>query len=136
MLDHATETSGDLATHTDGAHFDLVVIGAGIAGLNALYAASQYLPTGAKALLLDQKPAAGGMWTEVYDYVRLHQPHPMFTVGDMKWNWRKPKDYLASRDEVQNHLQSCLKQMAQKLQLTEGFGQSCLLYTSPSPRDS
>ena len=124
MLDHATETSGDLATHTDGAHFDLVVIGAGIAGLNALYAASQYLPTGAKALLLDQKPAAGGMWTEVYDYVRLHQPHPMFTVGDMKWNWRKPKDYLASRDEVQSHLQECLKQTAQKLRLTEGFGQT------------
>ena len=91
----------------------LVVIGAGIAGLNALFAAVQYLPKNTPVLLLDQKATAGGMWNTAYDYVRLHQPHPMFTVGDMKWNWRKPASYLAARDEVQSHLSSSLARVGQ-----------------------
>ena len=36
-------------------HYELVVVGAGIAGLNALYAAVQYLPPEARVLLVDQK---------------------------------------------------------------------------------
>jgi hypothetical protein len=124
MLDQAPQPSADIASTLDGQHFDLVVIGAGIPGLNALNSAAAYLQTGAKVLLLDQKDAAGGMWTIAYDYVRLHQPHPMFTVGNMKWNWRKPKDYLAARDEVQSHLQACLGPIADKLRLTQGFGQT------------
>ena len=76
-------------------HYELVVVGAGIAGLNALYAAVQYLPPEARVLLVDQKSLAGGMWNVAYHYARLHQPHPMFTVGDMKWSWRRPAAYLA-----------------------------------------
>jgi len=122
----------------DGQFFDLIVIGAGIAGLNALYSASQYLPKGARALLLDQKDAPGGMWNVAYDYVRLHQPHPMFTVGDMKWDWSHPRHYLAARDEVQSHLEKCLVPMAKHFNLTRGFGHtvtSCTeVVTSHGPR--
>ena len=102
--------------------YDLIVVGAGIAGLNALNAATDYLPEGAQVLLLDQKEAAGGMWNTAYDYVRLHQPHPMFTVGDMKWDWRKPSDYLAARDEVRDHLVASLDQIDQSVALTTAFG--------------
>lgn len=102
--------------------FDLVVIGAGIAGLNALNTATEYLPNGAQVLLVDQKDAAGGMWNTAYDYVRLHQPHPMFTVGNMTWDWRKPRDYLAARDEVQSHLASALNPIGEKVGLQTRFG--------------
>jgi hypothetical protein len=102
--------------------FDLVVIGAGIGGLNALYAATQYLSKGAKVLLIDQKQAAGGMWNLAYDYVRLHQPHAMFTVGDMKWNWTKPPTYLAKRDEVRDHLAATLGAVAKAVDLETRFG--------------
>ena len=104
--------------------YDLVVVGAGIAGLNALNAATEYLGKGARVLLFDQKDMAGGMWNIAYDYVRLHQPHPMFTVGNMKWNLRKPREYLAARDEVRTHLQSALAQVDQKVSLTAFFGQT------------
>ncbi|MFV0299764.1 MAG: FAD-dependent oxidoreductase, partial [Paracoccus sp. (in: a-proteobacteria)] len=107
--------------HDAGSH-DLVVIGAGVAGLNALYAAVRYLPKGARVLLIDQKPVAGGMWTIAYDYVRLHQPHPMFTVGNLAWNWTKPPDYLATRDEVQRHLASALDRIADRVRLETRFG--------------
>ncbi|WP_424976690.1 NAD(P)-binding protein [Dinoroseobacter sp. S124A] len=102
--------------------YALVVIGAGIAGLNALYAATEYLPKGARVLLVDEKPDAGGMWNTAYDYVRLHQPHPMFTVGDMAWDWRKPRSYLAKRDEVQTHLGQALTPIAAQVGLQTAFG--------------
>ena len=86
MLDQSTESSSAALAALDGQVFDLVVIGAGISGLNALYAAADYLPKDASVLLLAQKAAPGGMWNTAYDYVRLHQPHPMFTVGDLKWD--------------------------------------------------
>ena len=102
--------------------FDLVVVGAGIAGLNALNAASEYLPKSARVLLIDQKDAPGGMWNTAYDYVRLHQPHPMFTVGNMAWDWRKPRDYLAARDEVQTHLSQSLGPVNERVDLETRFG--------------
>lgn len=124
MLDHATEAKSVQTPDLDGQRFDLVVIGAGIAGLNALNAALDYLPKGARALLLDQKTAAGGMWNTAYDYVHLHQPHPMFTVGNMKWNWRKPRGYLAARDEVQAHLARSLDTIGTSVDLKTCFGQT------------
>lgn len=110
------------ASDAGTARYDLVVVGAGIAGLNALYAAVQYLPKNARVLLIDQKTGAGGMWNTAYDYVRLHQPHPMFTVGDMKWDWDKPREYLAKRDEVRDHLASSLQAVAKRVDLSTRFG--------------
>lgn len=103
-------------------HFDLVVIGAGIAGLNALHAASLFLPASARILLIDLKDRPGGMWTMAYDYVRLHQPHPLFTVASTPWNWHKPRGYLATRDEVQQHLAGCLDALLGKLDAQTRFG--------------
>lgn len=124
MVDTSSTQSANTGASTEADAFDLVVIGAGIAGLNALYAASEYLPKGARVLLLDQKDAPGGMWNTAYDYVRLHQPHPMFTVGDMKWDWRKSRDYLAARDEVQTHLVRSLGPVGSKVELHTGYGQT------------
>ena len=101
--------------------YDLIVVGAGVAGLNALYAAAQYLPKTARVLLLDQKARAGGMWNVAYNYVRLHQPHPMFTVGNLAWDWDKPRHYLAERDEIQSHLESSLEPIAKAVNLESRF---------------
>ncbi|WP_172296411.1 FAD-dependent oxidoreductase [Pseudoruegeria sp. HB172150] len=101
---------------------DLVVIGAGIAGLNALFVASQYLDKTAKVVLIDRNSAPGGMWTGIYEHCRLHQPHPSFTVGDIKWDWSKPSDYLATGAEVQAHLAYCLEQIRPRFDLREYFG--------------
>lgn len=121
MLDQSTRTH-NRDTGAETPFYDLVVVGAGIAGLNALYAAAQYLPSNARVLLLDQKARAGGMWNTAYDYVRLHQPHPMFTVGDLKWAWNKPRDYLAKRDEVRDHLASSVQAVAGRVDLSTRFG--------------
>lgn len=101
---------------------DLCIIGAGIAGLNALAVAAEYLPRGARVVLIDANRYAGGMWTWVYGYNRLHQPHPTFTVGDRKWDWTRPADYLARGEEVSRHLERCFIELSRKLDLVERFG--------------
>lgn len=101
---------------------ELCIIGAGAAGLNALFVASRYLKKTDRVILIERRYRPGGMWTDVYDYARLHQPHPAFTVGDMEWTWSEPKDYLATGSEVASHLQRCYGAIRGKVDLVELFG--------------
>ncbi|WP_420464674.1 NAD(P)-binding protein [Panacagrimonas sp.] len=100
---------------------ELCVIGAGIAGLNALHSASRYLKPTDQVVLIDARPGAGGMWRDTYDYVRLHQPYQMFTVGDIPWVLKKPATYLADKTEVGEQLTHCMAQLRQRFQLQEHY---------------
>ncbi|MEY4577681.1 MAG: hypothetical protein RL701_2384 [Pseudomonadota bacterium] len=101
---------------------DLCIVGAGIAGLNALFAASRHLSRQQKIVIVDRNPAPGGMWHTAYSYVRLHQPHPMFTAGNIAWTDGRAPSYLASRDEVVAHLQRCFEICRQAVTLDARFG--------------
>jgi len=101
---------------------ELCIIGTGIAGLNALFAASEHLGPNDRVLVIDRKLAPGGMWTQVYDYSRLHQPHRSFTVGDMEWDWSKPSHYLSTGTEVRAHLGRCFTQLQRKTRCRALFG--------------
>lgn len=86
---------------------DLCIAGAGIAGLNALFAATRHLSSQQRVVVVDRNSAPGGMWHTAYDYVRLHQPHPTFTAGNIAWAGGRDPSHLSSRDEVVAHLQRC-----------------------------
>jgi hypothetical protein len=101
---------------------DVCIVGAGIAGLNALFAASRYLSRGNKVILIDRRPRVGGMWVDVYSYVRLHQPHPMFTAGNIEWALGKDRAYLATKGEVLDHFQHCLDVIRERVRVDEYFG--------------
>jgi len=101
---------------------ELIVVGAGIAGLNALAVAGRYLSPSDRVVLLDSRPRAGGMWVDTYDFVRLHQPHPIFTAGDIAWRLDKPADHLATRDEVLDHLRHCVDVARTRVDLDQRFG--------------
>jgi hypothetical protein len=113
---------------------DVCVVGAGIAGLNALFVASEYLKRGQRVALVDRRERVGGMWVDTYDYVRLHQPHPFFTAGDIKWQWDKDPSYLASKPEVLDHLQHCLDVIAQRVDVVEHLGWSYLSHEESGGR--
>lgn len=112
--------------------YDVVVVGAGIAGLNALAVASGYVGHEGRVLLVDRRPGPGGMWNDTYDYVRLHQPHPYFTAGDIRWTQGHRREHLASKTEVLEHLQHCLHVVAGRTQLDTRFGAE---YVSHVERD-
>lgn len=108
---------------------ELIVVGGGIAGLNALAVAGGYLSPNDRVVLLDSRPRAGGMWVDTYDFVRLHQPHRIFTAGDIPWRLGKPAAHLASRDEVLDHLSHCVDVARAKVDLEERFGWEYLEHT-------
>ena len=101
---------------------DVCIVGAGIAGLNALFAASRYLSRDQKVILIDRRARAGGMWVDVYSYVRLHQPHPMFTAGNITWTLGKDRAHLATKSEVLDHFQHCVDVIRERVQVDEYFG--------------
>ncbi len=111
---------------------DVCIVGAGLAGLNALFAASRYLRADQKVVLLDRRPRVGGMWVDVYPYVRLHQPHGMFTAGNIAWTLDRDRGYLATKDEVLDHFAHCLAQIRQRVQVEEWLGWS---YVSDTAHD-
>ncbi|TVR34462.1 MAG: potassium transporter [Balneolaceae bacterium] len=101
---------------------DTCIVGAGIAGLNALFVASRYLSRDQRVILVDRRSRAGGMWVDTYDYVRLHQPHPFFTAGNIEWTLGKAQEHLATKNEVLDHLQHCLEVIKRRIRVTELFG--------------
>ncbi len=101
---------------------DLCVVGAGLAGLNALFAASRHLGRGQRIILVDRRRRVGGMWVDTYPYVRLHQPHPMFTAGNIAWTLGREPSYLATKDEVLDHLQHCLDEIGKQVTVDERYG--------------
>ena len=101
---------------------DVCIVGAGVAGLNALFVASEYLSRDQKVILIDRRPRVGGMWVDTYPYVRLHQPHPMFTAGNIKWTLGQNRSYLATKGEVLDHFAYCLDTIKQRVRVDEYFG--------------
>lgn len=98
------------------------IVGAGVSGLNALFVASQYLFSDQRVVLVDRHPRVGGMWLDAYDYVRLHQPHPFFTAGNIRWTIDKAREHLATKDEVLGHLHHCAETIKRRIPVTELFG--------------
>jgi len=101
---------------------DLCVVGAGIAGLNALFVASRYLGRDQKIILLDRRDRVGGMWVDTYEYVRLHQPHPMFTAGNIEWTLGREPSYLPTKTEVLDHFRHCLDVIGEQVTVDARFG--------------
>jgi hypothetical protein len=110
------------ATETQVETCDVCIVGAGLAGLNALFAASRHLGPTDRVILVDRRPRAGGMWVDTYPYVRLHQPHAMFTAGNIAWTLGREPSYLADKNEVLGHLQHCLDQIKQHVRVDEFYG--------------
>jgi hypothetical protein len=108
---------------------ELIVVGGGIAGLNALAVAGRYLSARDRVVLIDSRPRAGGMWVDTYDFVRLHQPYPIFTAGNIAWRLGKPAGHLATRDEVLDHLRYCVDVARTKVDLEERFGWEYIEHT-------
>lgn len=106
--------------------YDLAVVGAGAAGLNALAVASKYLNENDRVLLIDRRSRAGGMWVDTYPYVRLHQPHEFFTAADIKWTLGADRSHLATKGEVLDHFSHCIDVVKGRVALDEWFGTDLL----------
>jgi len=110
----------------DSRPYDVAVVGAGVAGLNALAVASRYLAKDQRALIVDRRSRIGGMWVDTYPYVRLHQPHPLFTAADIKWTLGADRAHLATKDEVLDHFSHCVDVVKGRVGLDQWLGTELL----------
>lgn len=85
---------------------DLCIVGSGYAGINALNAATKYLPEHARVVVIGRERAWGGQWVDQYSFVRLHQPYHGFTAGERQWNLNVPRDHLATKKEILQHFEN------------------------------
>lgn len=97
-----------------------------MAGLNALAVASKYLTKDHRLLMIDRRSRVGGMWADTYPYVRLHQPHQLFTAADIKWTLDADRAYLATKDEVLDHFSHCVDVVKGRVALDEWLGTELL----------
>lgn len=111
-----------MSAAADSTSYELCIVGAGIAGLNAAFVAGRYLSGGARVLLLDRHEQPGGMWNDAYTYVRLHQPYSFFTAGNIPWTLTEDRRYLARGDQVQAHFDHCLRVISQGLDIDARWG--------------
>lgn len=116
----ANEISPDVGTAAETA--DICIVGAGYSGLNALAVAGRYLSRDQRIVLIDRRSRVGGMWVDTYPYVRLHQPHTLFTAGDIPWTVGKDRSYLATKDEVLDHFEHCLRVVRDRVQVDTLLG--------------
>jgi hypothetical protein len=115
-----------VASSSDPRPYEVAVVGAGVAGLNALAVASQYLATDDRVLMIDRRSRAGGMWVDTYPYVRLHQPHPFFTAADIEWTLGADRSHLATKDEVLDHFSHCVETVKGRVGLEQWLGTELL----------
>jgi thioredoxin reductase len=116
------QSSAVTRTDTSVERCDVCIVGAGIAGINALFVASRYLSRDQRIILIDRRERVGGMWVDTYPYVRLHQAHPMFTAGNIKWALGQERGYLATKAEVLDHFVHCLAVIKQRVKVDEYLG--------------
>lgn len=115
VADTEVDTRTDPVTRVE--HCDVCIIGAGYGGLNALFSATRHLTSNQRVILLDRRPRIGGIWVDTYPYVRLHQPHPMFTAGNIEWLPGHRREHLATRDEVLDHFEHCIDVLRQRVRI-------------------
>jgi cation diffusion facilitator CzcD-associated flavoprotein CzcO len=101
---------------------EVAIIGAGIAGMNALFVACQYVKPEQRIILVDSRSRVGGMWVDTYPYVRLHQPYEFFTAGNIPWELDVERSHLASKGEVLDQFEHCMRVLSQKARIDTFFG--------------
>ncbi len=112
--------------HEEVLECTLCIVGAGLAGLNALVCAAPYLGKNDKVIILDKKNGIGGMWPGAYDYIRLHQPHVEFTCGSIPWNLNRERSYLPTKTEILDYFKRCYEQVKNSVVLSEYWNYSLL----------
>jgi hypothetical protein len=121
-----TQATANAAEQSESRPYDVAVVGAGVAGLNALAVASKYLTKDHRVLIIDRRSRVGGMWVDTYPYVRLHQPHPFFTAADIKWTLGADRAHLATKNEVLDHFSHCVDVVKDRVGLYEWLGTELL----------
>ncbi|KAL2019090.1 hypothetical protein VTK56DRAFT_10121 [Thermocarpiscus australiensis] len=86
----------------DGLFFDIVIIGAGISGINAAYRIQTEAPADMSYAILEGRDSLGGTW-DLFRYPGIRSDSDIFTFG-FPWSPWKHNVSLASADQIKAYM--------------------------------
>ncbi|SPQ20403.1 34906317-a913-4ec6-a215-1e6ba1def210 [Thermothielavioides terrestris] len=86
----------------DGLFFDILIIGAGISGINAAYRIQTEGPADTTYAILERRSSLGGTW-DLFRYPGIRSDSDIFTFGFPWYPW-KHKSTLASGDQIKAYM--------------------------------
>ena len=107
MNGHATTIEKHTAGYADNeTHLDVLIIGAGISGVNAAYRVQTELPTSSYAIL-EGRHELGGTWSQ-FKYPGVRSDSDLHTLG-FKFNPWKSQNSIATGDNILAYLQDTVQ---------------------------
>ncbi|KAK5657204.1 hypothetical protein OQA88_3262 [Cercophora sp. LCS_1] len=91
-----------------GTDLDVIIIGAGISGINTAYRLQTELPAGTTYAILEGRDALGGTW-DLFKYPGIRSDSDISTFGFPWFPWRKPTS-LASAAEIKDYMRKAAEQ--------------------------
>jgi len=85
----------------DGVYFDVLIIGAGLSGIDAAYHLQKYCPN-KSYVILEQRQGIGGTW-DLFRYPGVRSDSDMLTMGYSFRPWTSPKA-IAPGDDIRNYV--------------------------------
>lgn len=87
---------------SDGLSFDIVIIGAGISGINAAYRIQTEGPADISYAILEGRDSLGGTW-DLFRYPGIRSDSDIFTFG-FPWSPWKQRISLASGEQIKTYM--------------------------------
>ncbi|KAJ3497130.1 hypothetical protein NLG97_g2142 [Lecanicillium saksenae] len=98
----------DLVGNAGHVDFDLIIVGAGIAGINAAYRYQTGTPKGSSYAIFEARDAVGGTW-DLFRYPGIRSDSDIFTFA-FQWNVWPKQGTMANGEEIRIYI----KESAQK----------------------
>lgn len=91
-----------MAHQAEDKSFDVIIIGAGISGINAAYRLQTEGPANLTYAILESRDSIGGTW-DLFKYPGIRSDSDIFTFG-FSWSPWKHKESLAPGDKIKDYM--------------------------------
>lgn len=109
--------------------FEVIIIGAGISGLNTAYHLQNQFPD-LKYTMLEARASLGGTW-DLFRYPGIRSDSDLFTFG-FSWHPWTASNPIAEASAIKEYLSKAISNMA--LQRGFSMGTTSILYAGQEPR--
>ncbi|KHN96083.1 Flavin monooxygenase-like protein [Metarhizium album ARSEF 1941] len=93
---------------SNGLDFDVIIIGAGISGINAAYRVQNGAPPGTSYVILESRDSMGGTW-DIWRYPGIRSDSDVFTFS-FAWNPWPGRESLASGEKIKRYMMESARQ--------------------------